>query len=135
MASPERGAGAAGQAALKVSSTRRRQFCSGPAGGDVCPLRRWLGSYRLRPVPFEGSLQTFFDRETRGVSQVLNGEGSVRHRVPHVALARRSKAGRYFHAFHVLQGFPDELKREAAAVRSEERRVGKECRSRWSRWC
>ena len=60
------------------------------------------------PVPIERPLQSFFDGESRGVTQLRDGRRRIRHRVPHVPGARRTVFGGHVDPLHFLQQFPDD---------------------------
>ncbi len=69
------------------------------------------------PVPFERSLQSFFNREARRVAQVRDGRGGIRHRMPHVARARRRHIWRAGLTPSIFCSNPQmKFKREPAAV-------------------
>src|SRR5256712_5916359 len=100
---------------------------------DLVAAAREVFQRRRRETRFDADFQALHDAVARPVARrlrILAVVGDAHH---HLGVALRLHGAPHdSEAHHRLAVFPDEAGDDRLVGRSEERRVGKECRSRWS---
>src|SRR5689334_23537453 len=99
-----------------AASTSNASAVSAPGGP-------WLGAHRLKSLPT--AIQDQAAASVAGGALLLGGLSSSQSSVATIQMTGANASKALGHLQTPLH--------DAAAARSEERRVGKECRSRWSR--
>ena len=109
---------------------------SAPASGADDPVNAAMKLYEKRRYEqaarlLEGALASL-DAEHRAQAQLVLGTIYLRNADLHEVLARTAAAAELDYLDKLLKASAEGHSRYARLYRSEERRVGKECRSRWS---